>query len=69
MLAAIVALPEPAAAYIGPGAGLTAIGSVLAFLAAVVLLVAGVVWYPVKRLLRRRRGDAGAGGSPDVPHD
>ncbi|SLN70693.1 hypothetical protein PEL8287_03924 [Roseovarius litorisediminis] len=44
----------PAHAYIGPGAGLGAIGTVIAVLAAVVLLVAGFVWYPVKRLLKKR---------------
>lgn len=51
-------LPGAAMAYIGPGAGLTAIGSVLAFLGVILLLVAGFVWYPVKRLLRRRRRGA-----------
>lgn len=61
--------PGTALAYIGPGAGLTAIGSVLAFVGVVVLLIAGFVWYPVKRLIiRLRRGspagtDGAAGGS------
>ena len=39
-------------AYIGPGSGLAAIGSVLAVAGAVALIVVGFVWYPVKRLLR-----------------
>jgi hypothetical protein len=43
-----------AEAYVGPGAGLTAIGSVLALLAAVGLAIVGFVWYPVKRLLKRK---------------
>ena len=42
-------------AYIGPGAGLSAIGALLAVLAGCVLAVFGFVWYPVKRLLRSRR--------------
>lgn len=50
-----VGFPTTAWAYVGPGAGLTAVGTVLALLAAVGLLIAGFVWYPVKRLLRRRR--------------
>ena len=41
-------------AYIGPGAGLSAIGAVIAVLAAMILAVVGFVWYPVKRLMRRR---------------
>ncbi len=50
-----VSVPDPALAYLGPGAGLTAIGSVLAFLGVIVLLIAGFVWYPVKRFIRGRR--------------
>ncbi len=40
-------------AYVGPGAGLSAIGSVLALIGAVFLLVVGFLWYPIKRILRR----------------
>lgn len=50
-------VPDLAAAYVGPGAGLTAIGSALTFLGLLLLLVAGFLWYPAKRLLRRLRGD------------
>lgn len=50
-----ISVPGTALAYIGPGAGLTAIGSVLAFLGVIVLLIAGFVWYPVKRFIRGRR--------------
>ena len=46
--------PTPALAYIGPGAGISAIGTALALLGAVFLLLVGFVWYPVKRLLRRQ---------------
>jgi hypothetical protein len=45
--------PSAALAYVGPGAGLTAIGTVVALLAALVFAVVGFVWYPVKRLLKR----------------
>lgn len=43
-----------ATAYVGPGAGLTAIGTVLALIGAVLLGIFGFVWYPIKRLLRRK---------------
>jgi len=49
-------LPETAHAYVGPGAGLTAIGTLLAFLGAIGLALVGFVWYPVKRLIRRPAG-------------
>lgn len=39
-------------AYLGPGSAVTALGSALALLAAIVLAFFGMVWYPVKRLLR-----------------
>lgn len=62
---ALIAIPHMAHAYIGPGAGLTAIGSVLAFLGVIFLLVAGFLWYPVKRFLKRRRAGADDSSTPD----
>jgi len=49
-----LALPEPAQAYIGPGAGITAIGTVIALIGAILLAIIGFLWYPIKRLLRKR---------------
>ncbi len=61
-LAAVV-FATPAAAYTGPGAGITALGSLLALASALALGVVGFVWYPVKRLLgiakRRKPGQPG----------
>ena len=56
-LAAVVILTTvsgAAKAYIGPGAGLSAIGTIVALIGAVFLVIAGFVWYPVKRLMRKR---------------
>ena len=39
-------------AYVGPGAGLSAIGSVLAFVGAILLIIIGFLWYPLKRLIK-----------------
>jgi hypothetical protein len=53
---------DTANAYIGPGAGLTAIGSFLALLAALVVGAVGFLWYPIKRLRnrwKRRKADDG----------
>ena len=49
----VLVLPIPAYAYVGPGVGLTAIGAVLAFFAAVFFVIVGFVWYPVKRLKQK----------------
>lgn len=45
--------PITAYAYIGPGAGLSAIGSVLALIGAILLAILGFIWFPVKRLLKK----------------
>ncbi|CAB5115333.1 hypothetical protein D3OALGA1CA_2686 [Olavius algarvensis associated proteobacterium Delta 3] len=42
-------------AYIGPGAGITAIGTVIAFIGAICLGIIAFVWYPIKRLLAKIR--------------
>ena len=52
---AVLFATSPAIAYVGPGAGLSAIGTVLAVLGAFLLLLVGFVWYPVKRMLRNRK--------------
>lgn len=57
-LLAIAVMPAAAQAYVGPGAGLTAIGTMVALFAALVLAVVGFVWYPVKRMLRARKAKA-----------
>ena len=44
-----------AQAYVGPGAGLGVIGTLIAFVGTVMLAIVGFVWYPVKRVLRKRR--------------
>ncbi len=45
-------LPSVAFAYIGPGAGMGAIGSLIAILSAVAFGILGIIWYPIKRLWR-----------------
>jgi hypothetical protein len=49
-------------AYVGPGAGLSAIGAFLALIAAVLTAVVGFIWYPIKRVVRFFRGDGSEDG-------
>lgn len=67
--ALLAASTRGAHAYIGPGAGLSAIGSLVSVVSALLLAVAGFVWYPLKRLLRRgrRRPQAPAGKPAEAP--
>jgi len=45
----------PAHAYVGPGAGLGTVVVVLGVLASVVMGILSLVWYPLKRFLKRSR--------------
>ena len=41
--------------YIGPGLGAGVVATILATLVAVFLFVVGILWYPFKRMLKKRR--------------
>lgn len=45
----------PAAAYMGPGAGLGMVGSVVAVIGAVLIALLGIVILPVRMILKKRR--------------
>ena len=73
LLAACFCLLAPAVAqaYIGPGAGLSAIGSLLALVAAIAVAIFGFLWFPIKSYRRKRRlaREAAAEGSQAIPED
>lgn len=48
-----VVLTSTASAYIGPGIGAGVVGVVLGIVGSLFLALAGIVWYPLKRILRR----------------
>lgn len=52
-------------AYIGPGAGLSAIGAFLAVVAGVFVAILGFLWYPIKRLFGKKRSDVEDGALED----
>jgi hypothetical protein len=47
--------PPLAHAYVGPGVGISAIGSFLALLGAILLAIVGFVWFPLKRRFGKSR--------------
>ena len=61
------ALSQPAQAYVGPGLGLSSIGAILALLAAVFFAIVGFIWYPVKRLRQKRKGEKATPDSGEAP--
>lgn len=56
----LLVLAAPAHAYVGPGAGIGLLGTLAALVGAVILLLAGFIWYPVKRMMKRKKSHAGA---------
>lgn len=62
--AILVAEPTVAQAYIGPGLGAGVISAVLGFLAAVAMAFVALVWYPIKRLFKRRKPAGGPDAGP-----
>lgn len=55
LAALFLAMPGLALAYVGPGAGISAIGSFLALIMVVVVALFGFFWYPIKRLLKGKQ--------------
>jgi hypothetical protein len=51
----MIAMPSTVFAYVGPGAGLSIIGSLLAFVSAIVVGILGFLWFPIRRMMRKRK--------------
>jgi hypothetical protein len=52
----ILLLASPAAvSYIGPGAGISVLGSVLGILGTIVVAIGAIVFWPVRKYLKRRK--------------
>ena len=51
----LLAAPGAAMAYTGPGLGLGAIGVAFGLIGSLLLGIVSIVWYPVKRMIRRMR--------------
>ena len=62
LLLASILFPAPAWAYIGPGLGAGAIAAALAVLGSILLGIFSVIYYPIKRLRKKRRNERRIGG-------
>jgi hypothetical protein len=51
----LAASPDTAHAYIGPGAGLTVLGALWAVMVAIVLALTGLLAWPIRAMMRRRK--------------
>lgn len=66
LLAALILAPTFAHAYIGPGLGAGAIAAALGVVGSIFLALFAVIYYPIKRLRKKKRAAAGEGSS-DTP--
>ena len=51
----VLMVPEYALAYIGPGASNSALLTTIIFLGVVLLAVVALAWYPIKKLMAKKR--------------
>ncbi|MCP5141373.1 MAG: hypothetical protein H6980_03330 [Gammaproteobacteria bacterium] len=64
----LLGFAEPGLAYIGPGAGLGLIGSLIAVVVALILAIIGLVVLPLKLWARKRRaGHRSKNNNDDEP--
>ena len=54
----LVAVSPAALAYIGPGAGISVLGSLLGILGTIVVAIGAIIFWPIRRLMKRRKKTA-----------
>ena len=51
----ILIFPQIANAYVGPGLGAGTIGVILGIIGSIFIAIFAIVWYPLKRLLKKNK--------------
>ena len=51
----VLIAPSQADAYVGPGLGAGTIGVILGIIGSVCIALFAIIWYPLKRLFKKRR--------------
>ena len=54
LIISLLSISSPAFAYIGPGMGGGAIAGVLGVIGAILLALFGILYYPIKRMLKNK---------------
>jgi hypothetical protein len=63
--AVLMLLAGPTLAYIGPGAGISVVGSLLNTLLVVLLAILAILFWPIRMLWRKIRGRSGQADKDD----
>ena len=50
-----VLYPLTAEAYLGPGLGVGTLGVVFGLLASIIMTFVAIIWYPVKRMIKKKQ--------------
>ena len=61
----IISLIRISFGYIGPGVGLSALGVLLAVIGGVAATIFGLLWYPIKRFLSKKKDSQEPDPVPD----
>ena len=56
----------PATAYVGPGAGISVLGSLMGILATIFVAIGAILFWPIRKLMRRKKARAESGPSEDT---
>ncbi len=65
----LLAVSPGALAYIGPGAGISVLGSLLGILGTIVVAIGAIIFWPIRKLMKRKKqakvesGDQSAGNN------
>ncbi|MGA9575467.1 MAG: hypothetical protein WBS20_16115 [Lysobacterales bacterium] len=55
LLITLLAMAMPADAYIGPGAGISVLGSLLSILATIFVAIGAILLWPLRTFMKRRK--------------
>ena len=59
---------SPAFAYVGPGAGISVLGSLLGILATIIVAIGAIIFWPVRKFLKRKKARAKSPATADADH-
>ena len=62
----LVLMASPAAAYVGPGAGISVLGSLLGILATSLVAIGAIIFWPVRKFMKRKKARAQSPATADA---
>ena len=66
---ALLAASPAASAYVGPGLGLGVLGVIAAFVMSIFLALVSIVWYPLKRMFKKKGAEKREGEQTEQPQE